>query len=218
MILSNKIDAVRTSQGSYVKDLNETVRDSGIRMGIQIWELVLTNKQGDNQNPVLSGGDTLTVDINGVTVTAAFATDVATTLANFAANITAQPYVTGSVEKNNKVIITSTENIENTVENAGVTGSTITFLTANERSELTAIPAVLVVNQDALKPLRTEVTGTAPNTVTYAGFALPGANPAQPVWRIQRITETATTTLIEYADGNENMDNVWNDRASLSYS
>lgn len=218
MILSNKIDAVRTSQGSYVKDINEAVRDSGIRMGIQIWELVLTDKQGNNESPVLSGGDTLTIDINGVTVTAAFATDVATTLSNFATNITAQPYVTAVVEKNNKVVITGTENIENTVENAGVTGSTVAFLTANERSELTAVPAILVVNQNALEPLRTEVTGTAPNTTTYAGFALAGANPAQPVWRIQRITETATTTLIEYADGNENMDNVWNDRASLSYS
>jgi hypothetical protein len=218
MIESNKIDAVKTTEAGYVKDINEAVRDSGIRLGVQIWELVLTNNQGDNQNPILSGGDTLTIDINGVTVTAAFATDVATTLSNFAANITAQPLVTAKVEKNNKVVITSTENVENTVENADVTGSTITQLTAKERSELTAVPAILVVNQHALEPLRTEVTGTAPNTTTYAGFALAGANPAEPVWRIQRITETATTTLIEYADGNENMDNVWNDRASLIYS
>jgi hypothetical protein len=145
MIESNKIDAVKTTEAGYVKDINEAVRDSGIRLGVQIWELVLTNNQGDNQNPILSGGDTLTIDINGVTVTAAFATDVATTLSNFAANITAQPLVTAKVEKNNKVVITSTENVENTVENADVTGSDITQLTAKERSELTAVPVMLVL-------------------------------------------------------------------------
>lgn len=53
----------------------------------------------------------------------------------------------------------------------------------------------------------------------YRGEALPGAAEGDPVWRIREITiggDNDVTTL--YADGNANFDNVWTDRASLTYS
>lgn len=220
MIKSNKLDVVYTSQGATVRDVPATVRDSGIRSGVQIWELKLTtNRTGSNVLPSLEAGDELEVVVNGTTVNTVFNTDVATTLSDFATDIAAEDFISGAVvEADFKVVVTSEVNVENALTGATVANSTVTQLTANERSELTAIPALVVLNQSALKPLRTEIVGTAPNTVTYAGFALPGANVASPVWSIQRITETATTTVIEFADGNEKMDNVWNDRASLSYS
>ena len=39
---------------------------------------------------------------------------------------------------------------------------------------------------------------------------------SNPVWRIKRIS-TSSGVIVEWADGNVNFDNVWDDRASLSY-
>lgn len=55
-------------------------------------------------------------------------------------------------------------------------------------------------------------------TVTYVGEAQPGVAAASALWRIKRITVSGVVTLIEWADGNSDFDNVWNNRASLSYS
>lgn len=54
-------------------------------------------------------------------------------------------------------------------------------------------------------------------TVTYIGDAAIGSTAAQSVWRIKKI-DSSSGTIITFADGNGNFDNVWNDRASLSYS
>jgi hypothetical protein len=60
----------------------------------------------------------------------------------------------------------------------------------------------------------------ASSTVFYKGWANPGASAAAAVWRLQRITLSTldADATIEWAEGNTNYDNVWNDRASLSYS
>ena len=55
--------------------------------------------------------------------------------------------------------------------------------------------------------------------ITYRGDAIPGSLPSALVWRIQRLTlQSDGDTTIEFADGNDNFDNRWDDRASLSYS
>lgn len=54
--------------------------------------------------------------------------------------------------------------------------------------------------------------------VTYIGYANPGTTTASGTWQIKRIVETGSVTSIEFADGNLNFDNVWNNRGSLSYS
>lgn len=54
----------------------------------------------------------------------------------------------------------------------------------------------------------------------YQGWAVPiAANKANAVWRICHLTYDASNrcTDIQWADGNENFDNIWNDRVSLSY-
>lgn len=53
---------------------------------------------------------------------------------------------------------------------------------------------------------------------TYIGSANPGTTLAAASWQIKRITVTGTITAIEFADGNLNFDNVWNNRASLTYN
>lgn len=62
---------------------------------------------------------------------------------------------------------------------------------------------------------RVDDTSTA-NTV-YIGYADIGSSEAAAVWRIKKINTTsgADTT---WADGDDNYDNVWDDRTILSYS
>jgi hypothetical protein len=59
----------------------------------------------------------------------------------------------------------------------------------------------------------------ASTTVTYIGKAEVGAAPDAATWKIMRLTSTTEGDLtIEYADGDAGYDNVWDDRASLTYS
>ena len=68
----------------------------------------------------------------------------------------------------------------------------------------------------------TMIVDEASSTVTYIGWAIPGSNStegkADARWKIKKIDETTNPTVIGYADGNDNYDNIWDNRASLSYS
>jgi len=54
-------------------------------------------------------------------------------------------------------------------------------------------------------------------TITYIGQAQDDSSIGDPVWQIQRI-DTSSGTIIQWADGNNNFDNVWDDRAALTYN
>jgi len=54
--------------------------------------------------------------------------------------------------------------------------------------------------------------------ITYVGKAEVGSLSSNPVWKIMKITESSGTTDVEYADGNDYFDNIWDNRASLNYS
>jgi hypothetical protein len=70
--------------------------------------------------------------------------------------------------------------------------------------------------------LTTRVDDTGAGGISYVGHAHPGSTEASAAWRIKRITSTTvgpqTITKTEYADGNQYFDNIWNNRAALSYS
>lgn len=86
----------------------------------------------------------------------------------------------------------------------------------DEISWLTSIESALAeAGGEALLTTRVD---EASSTVTYVGKSYAGTSPATALWRISRITVTGTVTVIEYADGNTNLDNIWNNRAALSYS
>lgn len=55
-------------------------------------------------------------------------------------------------------------------------------------------------------------------TITYVGKAATGSATSAAVWQIQRLTDTGSGLTVEWADGNDSFDNVWDNRASLSYS
>ncbi len=65
---------------------------------------------------------------------------------------------------------------------------------------------------DAAYSVRVDEGGT----YTYIGHALPGAATSAASWRVKRLTNADATVL--WADGNGNFDNIWDNRASLSYS
>lgn len=54
--------------------------------------------------------------------------------------------------------------------------------------------------------------------VIYTGYAPLGSRLTDAVWMITRTTTLAGVTIVEYADGDLKFDNVWSDRASLTYA
>lgn len=63
--------------------------------------------------------------------------------------------------------------------------------------------------------IRIDETSTV--NITYFGFAPVGSNPASAVWKIF-ILDQSSGVIKQYADGNSNYDNIWNNRTGLSYS
>ena len=55
-------------------------------------------------------------------------------------------------------------------------------------------------------------------SITYLGEAQPGTITSAASWRIRKIVETGPDVAITWADGDEDFDNIWDDRLSLSYS
>lgn len=53
-------------------------------------------------------------------------------------------------------------------------------------------------------------------TYTYFGFAAPASATSAARWKVKRLTQA--TNVFQLADGNDQYDNVWDNRASLSYS
>ncbi len=53
--------------------------------------------------------------------------------------------------------------------------------------------------------------------ISYVGKAEPGSATDAAVWQITKVTEASGDVVIEYADGDANFNNIWDDRLSLSY-
>lgn len=56
---------------------------------------------------------------------------------------------------------------------------------------------------------------TTPNTV-YIGYAEIGSATSAAVWKIKKIA-TATGAVTTWADGDDQYDNIWDNRVSLTY-
>lgn len=54
--------------------------------------------------------------------------------------------------------------------------------------------------------------------VTYIGAAECGSTPGSAKWQIQRITAVGAVQTIEWADGDGQFDNIWDNRAALTYA
>ena len=60
----------------------------------------------------------------------------------------------------------------------------------------------------------------ASGAMTYEGWAKAGIATSQALWAIRRYTYNANNavTRIDWADGNSAQDNVWDNRATLTYA
>lgn len=65
---------------------------------------------------------------------------------------------------------------------------------------------------------RTILVDAASSSTTYVGIGKLGSDESQAVWQIFRINTASNVTKVQFADSNENFDNVWADRASLTYA
>lgn len=55
------------------------------------------------------------------------------------------------------------------------------------------------------------------NSKEYFGWSIPGTATSASVWKVMRITYTGNDFVLEWADGNKNYDNVWDNRTALTY-
>lgn len=87
-----------------------------------------------------------------------------------------------------------------------------------------ALPMQLEINYGMLAGISEEDMAYAKRTdfvsatLIYRAEALPGTLESAASWRIQRLTIASDDDVAsQWADGNANFDNVWADRATLSY-
>lgn len=59
---------------------------------------------------------------------------------------------------------------------------------------------------------------TVSSTLLYVGEAALNSAANAPVWRIRKIETIGTVMSVLWADGDQAFNNVWDNRASLSYS
>jgi hypothetical protein len=77
-----------------------------------------------------------------------------------------------------------------------------------------------IIDNHIMKALEKDLRINSSNSlISYLGEAEPGSNTGNAVWRVRRITETSTGEVrVDWADGNGNFDNIFDNRESLSYS
>ena len=81
------------------------------------------------------------------------------------------------------------------------------------QADIDALEAELL----AVYETRVDVVAGPPEII-YVGTAVPGSVDSDPVWRVVRYTvQTDGDVSSEYADGDADFDNVWNDHLTLTY-
>lgn len=81
-----------------------------------------------------------------------------------------------------------------------------------------ASDGALYVDSGTEQNFALQYDNTGVGGVSYIGEAVPGSITSASVWRIKRMTETGPNVAIVWADGDASFDNIWDNRASLSYS
>lgn len=57
----------------------------------------------------------------------------------------------------------------------------------------------------------------ASSTTTYLGKAIPGTLPSSPTWQVVRLTLDPSGSLIKEYAGGSSYNQIWDNRASLTY-
>ena len=56
------------------------------------------------------------------------------------------------------------------------------------------------------------------SSLSYIGKAVVGSSQSSAVWQISKLETISGVTLLQFADGDDSFDNIWDDRATLTYS
>jgi hypothetical protein len=218
MIESTQYKAPKSSLASGMRDVQNTIVDSGYRFGKQIYRIFFHNPLNVS-TPTVPDLDTnsngLSVDVAGTTVSAAFNTDTDTTIGDFVTALIANANIQTASVKNYEITIEINENSNVLVKEPLVTGANKNTTAAiSLEQDLRIIPAIVTINAEP-EALRIDDNGAG---LVYTGYADLGTADTDPLWRIKRIQTTGDNTVITYADGDRNFDNVWDDRDSLTYA
>lgn len=82
-----------------------------------------------------------------------------------------------------------------------------------------SLEEVIIINQKEDSELYISEVDFITDDELYRGEAVPGSLTSAPAWRIRHIVIAADGDVsTRFADGDTNFNNVWNNRASLSYS
>ena len=99
-------------------------------------------------------------------------------------------------------------------DNVGIKTGSGAKIATDERM-INGVPVqVQIITEQSLKT-RVDDAGAG---ITYIGYATPGTQSSAPNWQIKKMTETGDDIAIEWADGDDNFDNIWNNRLSIVYS
>ena len=225
-------DAGFVGLGAYLTSINNVVRVI-LRLGTDAsnynewrWEVEdlvaarwnsLRAATGDSRSYAGSGWNTSNIDYGAVLVE--FNSQSNTLSGIVIDNI---HLVSGRVTDSNAAITINSSTSGSKVDVTKVGGNTIDTNTGNasagtQRVVLATDQPAIDVNASVESATYTTRIDEASATVTYIGDAAIGSSTASALWRIKKI-DTTSGTSITFADGNGNFDNIWDNRASLSYS
>lgn len=221
MINSQEYQAPNSDISKGMRDINNAIVDSGYRFGTQVYKFILSQKGSVYPNSVdlATNSNGLSVDVAGVSVAVVFNTDTETTISDFITALIANANITNAklLGVNGNVIeISVVENKEVLIDSPSVTGATVEVIPTVELvADLRIVPAVVTINNE---PEALRIDTGSPAGTNYYGYAELGTANSDALWRIKKVVTTGTVTEVTYADGNKLFDNVWDDRATLSYS
>jgi hypothetical protein len=196
------------------RDINSTIVDSGLMIGENVWTLSFSAD--------LVTSNTFDLKVNASAITqVTFATDNNTTIAAVATNIAAKAWVASAVvtnsatAHNNTIVIKGKPNCKLALTDAAVAaGASQATPTVTELLAIRHIPAVTTVGNTDIDWKAKDV---ASGTVTYYGYAVPGSDPAYPVWKIVKEIVSGAVTTRTYP-GDARFAYIWNSRTGYTYA
>jgi hypothetical protein len=94
----------------------------------------------------------------------------------------------------------------------------ISEVTSTKSGSKNGMDAVIISPVETTSAIYATIIDEPSSSTTYVGVAETGSDESLAVWQIKKISVSGAVTKITWADGNSDFDNVWADRASLTYS
>ena len=130
--------------------------------------------------------------------------------------------------KNQTLKVTDSDSSISVVEKQGdaiIIQDGVTTVSVEEKSETikpTFKEVMQIIQQVATEEeeMYTEEIDFVGESLVYRGWAVPGGTSNLPIWRIRRTRFVGPDddVIHDWADGNGNFDNIWDDRAGKPYS